>query len=322
MDKPITLTDEYLDALRHQLPQLAFDPRVDTAAGDLPAFTDYLAYYGLDAFTKQPQCFYALGQCQAGHFRTACHYWLPQNTAEPVQGTVIIVHGYFDHVGLFGHLIRYLLDKHYAVVGFDLPGHGLSQGERASIASFDHYVDVLEDVIQQVQDRLPQPLHGIGQSTGGAILLKHLLEAGEPVFDKVTLLAPLVEPALWWFNRGIYLLSHKYRYSVPRKFLPNSSDREFLGFLKADPLQSRELPMAWLGAMNTWIRECRLAPPAIFPVKILQGDKDTTLAWRTNLKLLRRAFPDADIEILPGVRHHMANESQPLRDSIFQKMGF
>ena len=52
---------------------------------------------------------------------------------EPSQstGTAVIVHGYLDNLGLFGHLIDYLLAKNLTVVCFDLPGLGLSEGERA-----------------------------------------------------------------------------------------------------------------------------------------------------------------------------------------------
>lgn len=60
-------------------------------------------------------------------------------------------------------------------------GHGLSNGSPASIQNFDHYQQVLMAVYQYVKhaDQLPKPWVGIGQSTGGAIWMHHLLEYAE-----------------------------------------------------------------------------------------------------------------------------------------------
>lgn len=317
-----TITHETLRQLRHCLPELHFDPARDVRACDCPGFDAYLNFYGIDFARELPGTFHAMGRVLTGPYKIACHYWLPAGD-QAAKGTVMILHGYFDHVGLFGHLIRYLLARRYAVVAFDLPGHGLSNGERASIESFDHYVEVLDAVASKARSNLPAPLSAIGQSTGGAILLKRILEEGGQQFDKVTLLAPLVEPTLWWLNRLVYTLTRRLKTVIPRKFLSNSSDSDFLDFLVArDPLQSRFVPVLWIGAMKQWVKECRSARASDYPVTILQGNQDTTLSWRINLRILRRRFPRGNFHIIPGARHHMANEMPALRQLIFDQMGF
>lgn len=320
----VAITPDTLDRLRETLPALAFDPALDPHVGEQAAFAAYRQFYELDFDATLPEAFHAMGRVEAAGYRIACHYWLPDR-ARPsaAKGTVLVVHGYFDHVGLFDHLIEYLLARDYAVVAFDLPGHGLSDGERASIETFDHYVAVLEAIVACVRAALPAPLSAIGQSTGGAVVLKHILERGCDTFDRAVLLAPLVEPALWPLNNALYALVHRFLERIPRKFLASSHDEAFLDFLfSRDPLQDRHVPMAWIGAMKAWIREIRSAPPSPCPVTILQGTLDTTLAWRRNLKILRRAFPNAAIRQVPGARHHMANEALPLRDRIFDAIGF
>lgn len=316
------LTPETLRQLRKCLPELHFDPARDQRACDCPGFDDYLNFYNIDFARELPGTFHAMGRVLVGPYKIACHYWLPAGD-EPAKGTVMVLHGYFDHVGLFGHLIRYLLGRRYAVVAYDLPGHGLSNGERASIESFDHYVEVLDAVAAKARSNLPAPLSAIGQSTGGAILLKRILEEGGQQFDKVTLLAPLVEPTLWWLNRLVYSVARHIKTVIPRKFLSNSSDAEFLDFLAArDPLQSRFVPVLWIGAMKQWVHECRSAPASDYPVTVLQGNRDTTLSWRINMRILRRRFPRGNFHIIPDARHHMANERPELRQLIFDQMGF
>ena len=91
-------------------------------------------------------------------------------------GTVIVVHGYMDHTGLYGHLIRHLLDRQLlTVVCLDLKGHGLSSGAACSITNFGDYVAQVKSVIALCQMHFEGPLHGIGQSMGGAVLMKHCL---------------------------------------------------------------------------------------------------------------------------------------------------
>jgi len=302
-----------------QLPQLHFEPRRDAGATAGDGLQQYLAFYGLGLEAEFPGLCRHSGIAVVGGFRIASHYWLPA----ACRGTVLVVHGYFDHVGLYGNLYRYLLSRGYAVVAFDLPGHGLSTGARAAIASFDHYVEVFDHILAAARFGLPGPVSAIGQSTGGAILLKRLLEQGCTDLERVVALAPLVHPAHWWANQMVYHLTHRYRKAIPRKFRINSGNQDFLHFLEhEDPLQDLSIPMDWLRSMKRWIDECRAAVPCPCPVVIVQGEADTTLAWRYNLRLLGKKFPAAEIQRIANAGHHLCNETPALREHIFRATGF
>ena len=319
-----SITLEQIHDLRACLPDISFMPEADKSVSLPELESAYLNYYGIDFRTDH---FHRFGRVVLPPYTIAVHYWLPTTRpSRPAKGVVMIVHGYFDHMGLFEHLTDFLLKRGYGVVGFDLPGHGLSSGERASIESFDHYVDVFDELLKMVHQGFTCPVSAIGQSTGGAILLKHLALSHEreisPGLDKVTLLAPLIEPAMWWFNKWVYALVRKRVKGIKRKFRKNSEDPAFLDFLKKDPLQARQLPMPWLGAMKRWVNEARKMHPCPYPVNILQGKKDATLAWRANTKLLKKKYPNSQITLLDDVKHHMVNEAPPLREKIFSMMGF
>ncbi|PAV73167.1 hypothetical protein WR25_26215 [Diploscapter pachys] len=84
-------------------------------------------------------------------------------------------------MGLYRHVIEWALGRGYAVIGCDLPGHGLSSGERASIDDFGIYQQVLEALFEQARLLdLPRPWHLCGQSTGGAIVVDHLTPMTRP----------------------------------------------------------------------------------------------------------------------------------------------
>ncbi len=285
------------------------------APGATPADDQgYLRYYDLNVELHFPACTQSFGTIDSGEHRIAVQSWqIPQ-----AKGTLYLLHGYFDHVGLYGHMLRYGLSRSCNVVAFDLPGHGLSSGPRAEITDFVEYRQALTDVLAATAF-LDAPRHVVAQSTGGAVIMD-FLQVHEPIFEGVVLLAPLVWPQGW---RRICLAHSIVRYfidSVPRTFAENSQDPEFLAFLREDPLQPRRIPVCWITALRRWLRVFLQRPPCAAKVFVLQGDADGTVDWRRNLVHIAKAFPNSRIETLAGARHHLVNEHQPLRDKIVAEM--
>ena len=119
-----------------------------------PTLTAYRRHYGIDTNSLS----HRIGSCRSGDYTLIAQYFqLPAAGA----GTAFLLHGYYDHAGLYGHLIRQRLKPDYSVVIMDLPGHGLSSGRPASIGSFEEYSEALESVLE-LAAKLPQPWVGIG----------------------------------------------------------------------------------------------------------------------------------------------------------------
>lgn len=278
---------------------------------------DYVRYYRIDLEKNLPGVRHFLGWFEAHGYRLVAHVFMP---AEGVgaKGTVFILHGYLDHSGLYRHLIRDCLEHGYAVFIFDLPGHGLSSGARVNIPDFSHYQLVLNEALAQYGAELPQPFYGVGQSTGAAILMDHVLTARahglKPAFCKLLLLAPLLRPVQWSQIRFGYWLIHRFKKSVPRVFRKNSSDEEFLHFVHHhDPLQDVVVPMGWIGALKRWVRHMLSLPASDFPVLLVQGERDETVDWRGNNQFVRTHFHVESEQILPDASHQLANESDDMR---------
>lgn len=281
---------------------------------------DYLAFYRIDFANYIPGVVHHFGRLPAAGFDIACHYYLPPRP----RGTCLLVHGYFDHAGLYGKLIEHCLRKGYGVLAWDLPGHGLSSGPQASIATFEHYVDVLGAVITRYGTQLPGPLVGIGQSTGGAVLMgwafrQRRVGVACP-FARILLLAPLVRPAEWAKVQLMHTTLKYFRRSITRRFMENSGDAEFLAFLQQDPLQSQRLPVAWVGAMRRWVQGFVAEIPTDYAPLVIQGDHDTTVDWRWNLPQIRTKFPRATVRMIQGARHQLVNETAALRAQIFDAL--
>lgn len=257
-----------------------------------------------------------LGRFDAAGFDIVAQVWMPTN---PV-ATLFMLHGFYDHMGLYRHAVQWALAQGFAVIACDLPGHGLSSGERATIHDFADYQAVLTGLFAQAQSlSLPQPWHLLGQSTGGAIIVDHLLHAGlqSPAQGQVMLMAPLVRPRAWGWSKLSYRLLKPFVKGIARRFSENTNDPTFMPFLQADPLQPQRLPTAWVGALVHWVRRIEAAPRIERAVLIAQGEDDMTVDWRYNLEVLQGKFADVQVLQLPGARHHLVNELPEIRGRCF-----
>jgi alpha-beta hydrolase superfamily lysophospholipase len=277
----------------------------------------YLRHYNIHFVEEFPALTHSFGAVDSGDHRLAAHLWVPA----AARGTAVVIHGYYDHTGLYGHLIRYLIDRGLAVLSFDLPGHGLSSGPRADIETFDHYVAAFGACLAALEDHLPKPWHLFGQSTGGAIAMEWLLANGFRVatapFSRVVLLAPLVRPYLWPVNRLVYEVARRFITERPRSFARNTDDLAFVAFLRdRDPLQARTLPVRWVTAMVAWRQRFEAYAPTDIAPLVIQGHADRTVDWRYNMKIISRLFQPR-VCYIPEARHHLVNEAPAVRAQIF-----
>lgn len=299
------------DSLRANLQPLAAGQPLSSEA------LAYQRFYGLDFAQRSPAVKRQLGRFNAGGYEIVSQVWWPD--APPV-ATLFVIHGFYDHMGLYRHVIEWGLNRGFVVIACDLPGHGLSSGERASIDDFAQYQAVLQGLFIEAQSlHLPQPWHLCGQSTGGAIVLDHLLRYGEqsPAQGKAILLSPLVRPKDWGWSKLSYYLLRPFVKDIARRFSENSNDPAFLPFLQADPLQPLRLPTAWVGALARWIPRIENASPSARQPLVVQGQADKTVDWQHNLEVLKTRFNQPRVLLLPEARHHLANETAAIREQYF-----
>lgn len=280
----------------------------------------YCEHYGLSFDENLPLQSHRIGTLRSGDFELVCQYF--SVPVEEQRGTAFLLHGYFDHSGLYGHLIKHCLQQGIAVLIFDLPGHGLSSGNQASIKSFNQYSDAFLRVISEADyQQINRPWVSIGQSTGAAVIINGALENKYPLrdFEKSILLAPLVYPRHWTRTSLLFALIRWFVPSTKRNFATNSHDQEFLDFIRtSDPLQSRRLPRDWVVAMIKYQKKLRRSRTVDFPLSLIQGTDDTTVDWGRNIKLLETKFSGAKTYLINGGRHHLVNESKEFREAAFK----
>jgi alpha-beta hydrolase superfamily lysophospholipase len=104
--------------------------------------------------------------------RIAVHRW----SADSPTFTAVIVHGYGEHARRYDHVAQALVDAGAAVFAHDHLGHGVSEGERASVHDMEALVDDTARVVEQARDGLPLVM--IGHSLGGIVATRYAQRAG------------------------------------------------------------------------------------------------------------------------------------------------
>ncbi|MCI5056398.1 MAG: alpha/beta hydrolase [Flavobacteriales bacterium] len=88
---------------------------------------------------------------------------------------IVLVHGMGEHVLRHEYLIDNFFKNDIGVIGFDLRGHGISDGKRGHAL----YEDLMSDITAQIEfakSKYPElPIFLFGHSLGGNLVLNHVL---------------------------------------------------------------------------------------------------------------------------------------------------
>ena len=101
-------------------------------------------------------------------------YWLPEN---PPHAILLIVHGLNEHCGRYQHLAEYFTGADFGVYGFDLIGHGKSDGTRSFVQDFATFTNPILTILDLITEQhTGVPVYLIGHSMGGLIGAKFLID--------------------------------------------------------------------------------------------------------------------------------------------------
>ena len=273
-------------------------------------FEEYSKLYNLD-FTGVDHRYF--------EFKSGGHNLIGQTfIPKEYRATLIIVHGFLQHSGTFGKFIKYMLDNRFAVAMFDLPGHGLSDGDQTVIDSFSQYSLALDGFCKIIKPQMHGPYNIIGHSMGSAVVMDYLTCHPENLVDKIILAAPLVRCTLWTLSKIGCAIYSPFMKNIFRVFRNISSDKEYVRFVKhSDPLQAKFISLKWVKAMFEWDKKIAAAADINKPLLVIQGTKDTTVAWKYNLPFIMAKFKNTEIEFIENAQHEFFNEVPQYRDQAF-----
>jgi alpha-beta hydrolase superfamily lysophospholipase len=273
----------------------------------------YLTYYNMNY--DNDNITYHYGYVKVKDEKVMVQTFIPKGKCK---GTVYLVHGYFDHTAYMSHIIAMLVEKNFAVVGFDLIGHGLSTGKRAHITSFNDYVFALEEVMNTTMNQLVAPFAIIGHSTGAAVIIDYLVKKDQRhPFKKVILLAPLVRSANWYKSVAASTIVKPFISKIPRK-THETKNNPFQKLRQQDVLQPTHIPIAWVYAMRKWYSNIQKMRHNYQPIFVIQGEKDEVVDWHYNCKFISKKFPKSYFYFFGDGTHHIAHENEKIKERVLE----
>ena len=103
--------------------------------------------------------------------------WEPDNKPRAL---LALLHGLGEHAGRYAHVGKVMTDAGYALIGFDLRGHGRSGGARGHSPSLDAYMRDIREFFLLMTQRYPEIPHFLyGHSLGGLLALSYAIQYGQ-----------------------------------------------------------------------------------------------------------------------------------------------
>ena len=239
--------------------------------------------------------------------------------AEP-RGVVALVHGLGEHLGRYQHVAEALNAAGYALVAFDLPGHGQSGGTRGHFA----FKDVLRDIdclLEEAARRYPgKPQFLYGHSLGGSLALYYTLKR-QPAIQGVISTSPGLAPGTPVSAPKMFVAKIMARIA-PAFTIPNgldtgnlSRDPNIARIYGSDPLvHARISARLGLDLINQgqWVLDNAKSFP--LPLLLVQGSSDTLVSSKATQKFAETAPRDkVTYKVWEGFYHETHNEPEKLQ---------
>lgn len=240
--------------------------------------------------------------------------WQPEGQTSAV---VCLVHGLGEHTGRYPHVGAALAQAGCALLGFDLRGHGHSQGRRGHAPSWEALLDDILFFLQQAAERFAgRPRFLYGHSLGANLVLSFALRR-PPQLAGVIATAPLLRPAFappgWKISLGQLMYRLWPTFTMSNELDPNGLSRD-LGVVSAyvndklvhDRLSAR-LGMDMLSS-GEWLLEH--ADNLRLPLLLMQGGADPLCSPQATRDFADRAAGDPTYKSWDGLYHEIHNEPE------------
>ena len=248
--------------------------------------------------------------------------WIPQGQPKAV---IVLVHGHGEHVGRYEHVAAALVEKGYALFGFDLRGHGKSGGPRGHTPSYDALMDDISAFFKQVDERyanLPRFLYG--HSLGGNLVLNYALRR-KPDLHGVIATGPWLELAFQppaaqvRLGRLMNGIAPGFTQHSKLDTAGLSHDQTVVSAYQNDPLVHDKISARLFVAIyesGLWALEHAAEFP--LPLLLMHGAADPITSAKASREFAERAGDKVTLKVWDGLYHEIHNE--PEKAQVFKVM--
>ena len=239
--------------------------------------------------------------------------WKPQS--KPI-AAIALVHGLGEHSSRYNHVAEFFNKSNMGFVGFDLRGHGRSEGKRGHIPSDESIWQDIKLLLKKTRAKYKgTPIFLYGHSMGGEFVLAYSIKK-QPKISGVIATSPGICPKDP-VSFPKYLMAKIFNIIYPSIQMNNdldrtglSHDKEIVNKYNNDPLV-HGLISARLGLSiienGKWI--LKNGSKLNLPLLLMVGEKERLVNIQA-IKDLSKKVPNVDFKIWPGLYHELHNEPQ------------
>jgi acylglycerol lipase len=244
-------------------------------------------------------------------------YFQGWETEDKPRAAVCLVHGLGEHSGRYLHVAEHLTAAGFTVLTMDLRGHGKSAGARGHIVSIDNFLDDIDFLLKQAEDRYPgKPRFLYGHSLGGILVLFYTLKR-QPELAGVVATSSGLRTALEKQTAKV-ALSRTLAAFLPKLSMPSglnaadiSRDSDVVRIYQNDPLvhdrASLSFAKAMFDALPWTFQHAREFKP---PLLLVHGTEDK-IAFASGSQEFASLVPgDCTLKLWEGLYHETHNEPE------------
>ncbi|HEX2920737.1 MAG TPA: alpha/beta hydrolase [Bacteroidales bacterium] len=236
-------------------------------------------------------------------------------------GIIAFIHGIGEHMGRYSDWADRFNKENYAFVGFDLPGHGKSDGERGKITSYKVVHEMIDIMLKTISRTYPGvPVWLYGHSLGGGIVLDYAIRFN-PSVKGIISTSPWIRLS---FEPSVYKILLA---SVVKSFMPGllqntglktnylSHDQSVVDRYVSDPLVHDKITVGFFsGAISSSEYILKNAFMIKGPVLVVHGSDDMICSPDGSREFASKT-DKAELKIWKGGFHELHNE--PFKQEVF-----
>jgi alpha-beta hydrolase superfamily lysophospholipase len=245
-----------------------------------------------------------------------------KSPGENLRGVVILIHGLGEHIQRYREWAGLFNSEKIAFAGVDLPGHGLSDGKRGHVRSYNQTDGMIDILVNECKMTFPGiPLFLYGHSLGGNIVLDYLLRLNPKLKGSIVTspwLKLATEP-----EKSKRQLASVMKSILPFLVQPTnlvadhlSHDKEVVKNYKNDPLIHGKISLSLLtSALNAAENSLKNASLLKTPLLLIHGSDDKICLPEGSREFASKTDL-AELKIWEGGYHELHNE--PFRLDVFK----
>ncbi len=247
-------------------------------------------------------------------------YWAPEGDTRAV---ICLVHGHGEHSSRYEPWAERFAGKGFAMVAFDLRGHGRSEGKRGYSPSYVRLMEDIDILVQRGREFFPdKPVFLYGHSMGGNLVLGYAVRRclalkGVVATSPWLKLTHKVPGVLRLAVRVLKVVAPKMTIHTKLDASGISRDKEEVKQYVSDPLNHDLITPALSLQIDDMGRKLMKGGEVNVPVLVVHGTADPITDPAGSKAFVEHAVgEDISLKLFDGLYHETHHE--PERDEVFE----